>query len=359
MRLSRSQVAFVFTLLLASFIGGDAIAQRYSSYYTQQQIYRQNQAQQIQMQRQQEQMRRQQEQARQQQAAMRRQQLEQQRIMQQRRDQAIRQRQIAMEHQRKVTEQRQQAQSKKIAQGTILSNQKATHQNLLKHRSLEKHRQERLLRLKQELFQTQKTEKKKTDKRDVVRLFSLTEKFNVATGGRGIYTYQPNKAHTTKELVTQRQTSQRAAKKLNLHLRKTSLFNGMGSEPPSKESLTQRNTAKSSGGCDKNICKGGLNLFKFGAASTSKSSDWKEGSFMLFLPNKSTPKDNWRQNSSRLREQMSKGALIYDSYRDPITGNQIPTGGFLRAERRLLESRGWQYNASTGAYHPPQGNRKN
>ncbi|HEB0655548.1 TPA: hypothetical protein RY214_002254 [Pseudomonas aeruginosa] len=214
MRLSRSQVAFAFALLLASFIGGDAIAQRYGSYYTQQQIYRQNQAQQIQMQRQQEQMRRQQEQARQQQATMRRQQLEQQRIMQQRRDQAIRQRQIAVEHQRKVTEQRQQAQSKKIEQGTILSNQKATHQNLLKHRSLEKHRQERLLRLKQEFFQTQQAEKKKADKGNAVRLFSLTETFNAASSGRNISAYQPGKVHASKELTAQRQAAQISAKKI-------------------------------------------------------------------------------------------------------------------------------------------------
>jgi hypothetical protein len=29
--------------------------------------------------------------------------------------------------------------------------------------------------------------------------------------------------------------------------------------------------------------------------------------------------------------------------------------GFLGAERNLLESRGWQYNSSTGAYYPPGG----
>lgn len=50
---------------------------------------------------------------------------------------------------------------------------------------------------------------------------------------------------------------------------------------------------------------------------------------------------------------MRQGNPIYDSYRDALTGQQIPTQGFLRAERNLLESRGWQYNPSTGAYHPP------
>lgn len=75
---------------------------------------------------------------------------------------------------------------------------------------------------------------------------------------------------------------------------------------------------------------------------------------MLHLPNKGNYKANWRQNAGRLREQMRLGNPIYDTYRDPVTGKQIPTAGFLGAERRLLESRGWKYNAATGAYHPPK-----
>lgn len=74
---------------------------------------------------------------------------------------------------------------------------------------------------------------------------------------------------------------------------------------------------------------------------------------MLHLPDKGSAQENWKQNSGYLREQMNKGNPIYDSYRDPKTGQQIETGGFLNAERKLLESRGWQYNSSTGAYHPP------
>ncbi len=99
--------------------------------------------------------------------------------------------------------------------------------------------------------------------------------------------------------------------------------------------------------------KGGLNLFKWGKDSTTKADGWKEGDFMLNLPDKGSPKANWAQNSGRLREEMSKGNPIYDSYRNPATGERIPTEGFLRAERNLLESRGWQYNPSAGAYHPP------
>ncbi len=98
---------------------------------------------------------------------------------------------------------------------------------------------------------------------------------------------------------------------------------------------------------------GGLNLFKWGKGATAKSDGWKEGDFMLYLTDKGGTKINWAQNAGRIREQMRKGNPIYDSYRDPVTGLQIPTQGFLRAERNLLESHGWQYNPATGAYHPP------
>ena len=81
---------------------------------------------------------------------------------------------------------------------------------------------------------------------------------------------------------------------------------------------------------------------------------------MLNLPNQGSPKANWTQNAGRLREEMGNGEPIFDSYRDPATGLQIPVGTtptsggrFLNAERKLLESRGWKYNPSTGAYHPP------
>ena len=74
---------------------------------------------------------------------------------------------------------------------------------------------------------------------------------------------------------------------------------------------------------------------------------------MLHLPDQGTPKLNWKQNAGRLREEMGKGKPIYDSYRHAATGNQIPTKGFLNAERKLLESSGWKYNPQTGAYHPP------
>lgn len=98
---------------------------------------------------------------------------------------------------------------------------------------------------------------------------------------------------------------------------------------------------------------GGLQLFKWNSSTTTRATGWQEGDFMLALPDKGATKMNWAQNASRLREQMRRGKPIYDSYRDPVTGMQIPAKGFLRAERNLLESKGWKYNPSTGAYHPP------
>ena len=96
-----------------------------------------------------------------------------------------------------------------------------------------------------------------------------------------------------------------------------------------------------------------LTLFKWGRESTTGSTGWADGDFMLFLPNRGSPKANWSQNSSRLREVMRAKRLISDSYRNPATGEQFPTRGFLQAERKLLESSGWQYNPASGAYHPP------
>jgi hypothetical protein len=99
--------------------------------------------------------------------------------------------------------------------------------------------------------------------------------------------------------------------------------------------------------------QGGLNLFKWGEKQTTTATAWQNGDYMLFLPNQGGTAANWAQNSSRLRELMREGKPIYDSYRDAVTGMQIPTRGFLNAERNLLKSHGWQYNPQTGAYHPP------
>jgi hypothetical protein len=98
--------------------------------------------------------------------------------------------------------------------------------------------------------------------------------------------------------------------------------------------------------------QGGLNLFKWGAEQTGKSTGWKAGDYMLHLPNKGTPALNWKANYGALRSEMNLGKPIFDSYRLP-NGNLIPTGGFLNAERYILQSRGWMYNPGSGAWMPP------
>jgi len=73
---------------------------------------------------------------------------------------------------------------------------------------------------------------------------------------------------------------------------------------------------------------------------------------MLHLPNKGTPALNWKANYGALRSEMNLGKPIFDSYRLP-NGNLIPTGGFLNAERSILQGRGWIYNSGSGAWMPP------
>jgi RHS repeat-associated protein len=99
--------------------------------------------------------------------------------------------------------------------------------------------------------------------------------------------------------------------------------------------------------------QGGLNLFKFGDSTSTTATGWRNGDSFLNLPNQGSPAANWAQNSSALRSAMSEGNPIFDSYIDASTGQQIPTTGFLNAERNLLENHGWTFNPQTGAYYPP------
>jgi len=102
--------------------------------------------------------------------------------------------------------------------------------------------------------------------------------------------------------------------------------------------------------------EGGLNLFKWNQATSTRANDWREGDRFLHLPNQGSVRANWAQNSTRLRQEMRSGRPIFDSHLDDA-GNLIPTQGFLNAERNLLINRGWNFNTSTGAWHPPLGNR--
>ena len=101
--------------------------------------------------------------------------------------------------------------------------------------------------------------------------------------------------------------------------------------------------------------RGGLNLFKWKDATSTTSSGWREGDRFLYLPNQGSQKVNWAQNSSRLRQEMQSGQPIFDSFRK-ADGSLKETTGFLNAERNLLQNRGWTFNQSTGAWHPPAGN---
>lgn len=99
--------------------------------------------------------------------------------------------------------------------------------------------------------------------------------------------------------------------------------------------------------------KGGLNLFKFNSEQALKSTGWKMGDRFLRLQNKGTPKLNWKQNAGFLREEMGLGRPIFDSYLN-LDGTLKATGGFLNAERSLLNSRGWIFNSEIGAWLLPK-----
>src|SRR5262249_24782776 len=84
-----------------------------------------------------------------------------------------------------------------------------------------------------------------------------------------------------------------------------------------------------------------LNLAEDDTVVIGKMADLENGlgpgERTLDLPNKGTPKANWVQNSSKLREAMSKGNPI----RDASAGKAGSNTGFLSAERELLQDHGW------------------
>jgi hypothetical protein len=70
------------------------------------------------------------------------------------------------------------------------------------------------------------------------------------------------------------------------------------------------------------------------------------------LPNRGSPQANWRQNSGVLRSMMNRGMPIRDASVDGA-GNLLNNSGFLRAERNLLQSRGWVYDPNSTMWYPP------
>jgi hypothetical protein len=78
----------------------------------------------------------------------------------------------------------------------------------------------------------------------------------------------------------------------------------------------------------------------------------RAGEQKLNLPDQGSPKANWAQNSSKLRETMRLGRSIRDVSVD-ASGNLKNNTGFLRAERNLLLEKGWTYDPKTTTWNPP------
>jgi len=78
----------------------------------------------------------------------------------------------------------------------------------------------------------------------------------------------------------------------------------------------------------------------------------KRGEFALEWLNKGSGKSNWQENSRLLRETISEGRPIRDASVDAVTGALRENTGFLRAERNLLENRGWTYNLQSRQWYP-------
>lgn len=70
------------------------------------------------------------------------------------------------------------------------------------------------------------------------------------------------------------------------------------------------------------------------------------------LPNLGSPKANWYQNSSVLRQEMSLRRPLRDATVD-ASGRLINNTGFLRAERNLLETHGWTFDEAKTLWMPP------
>jgi hypothetical protein len=72
-----------------------------------------------------------------------------------------------------------------------------------------------------------------------------------------------------------------------------------------------------------------------------------EASLLNRLPNRGSPRANWRQNAGVLRAEMRRGRPI----RDASPGDN--GGQFLNAERYLLQQRGWTFDPATNFWMPP------
>lgn len=77
-----------------------------------------------------------------------------------------------------------------------------------------------------------------------------------------------------------------------------------------------------------------------------------ENTLLKHLPDQGTPRANWRQNSSVLRQEIRKGNPIRDASLNPDGTLKNYPGSFLEAERNLLRNQGWTFDPSTGLWSP-------
>jgi hypothetical protein len=79
---------------------------------------------------------------------------------------------------------------------------------------------------------------------------------------------------------------------------------------------------------------------------------WRKGDHTLNLPDRSSPKQNWKQNSSLFRQEERTGKPIRDMSTD-ANGNLRDNTGFLKAERNLSEDRGRIFDTNTRSWTKP------
>lgn len=66
-----------------------------------------------------------------------------------------------------------------------------------------------------------------------------------------------------------------------------------------------------------------------------------------------SPRANWARNAGALRAEIAKGMPIRDASVNLATGALERNTRFLRAERNLLQERGWTYDPATRLWNPP------
>ncbi len=76
-----------------------------------------------------------------------------------------------------------------------------------------------------------------------------------------------------------------------------------------------------------------------------------ERTLLSRLPDQGSPRLNWKQNPGVLRSEMRSRQPIRDASVDSA-GKLRDNTGFLRAERYLLQDRGWTYDPKTTLWSP-------